>query len=222
MFAFTAVKGQSSSFLWQILTIPFSWKHDDMWPTALITFRSLCSTGGVRLGRNSCRRLTFSRTSTSLCSPPGVGRPGIWLKQDYARVSSKLTRHSFFNSRLILIDVWNPYYGWICSRILKAYQTFFNLINIRICSLLAYPNLLEFSLNRNYVLSVLNLPQLGKYEFNLSDKGTCPSPRTKNIKILQVPACYRTWVYLHRHLQIPKSVAIEDATSHDRRTWEII
>ena len=111
MFAFTAVKGQSSSFLWQILTIPFSWKHDDMWPTALKTFRSLCSTGGVRLGRNSCRRLTFSRTSTSLCSPPGVGRPGIWLKQDYARVSSKLTIHSFFNSRLILKDVWNPYYG---------------------------------------------------------------------------------------------------------------
>ena len=55
--------------------------------------------------------------------PPGVGRAGIWLKQDYARVSSKLTIHSFFFSRLILIDVWNPYYGWICSRILKAYQT---------------------------------------------------------------------------------------------------
>lgn len=200
MFAFTAVKGQSSSFLWQILTIPFSWKHDDMWPTALKTFRSLCSTGGVRLGRNSCRRLTFSRTSTSLCSPPGVGRPGIWLKQDYARVSSKLTIHSFFNSRLILKDVWNPYYGWICSHILKAYQTFFNLINIQICSrILTYCFLSISTMCKVFWIS----PNLAR-DMSL--------PRTQNFKILQVPVCYRTWVYLHRHLQIPKSVAIVEAS----------
>ena len=70
----------------------------------------------------------------------------------------------------------------------------------------------EFSLNHNYLQSVLNFPQLGKHEFNLSDKGTCPYPRTQNFKILQVPVCYRTWVYLHRHLQIPKSVAIVEAS----------
>ena len=47
--------------------------------------------------------------------------------------------------------------------------------------MLAYPCLWEFSLNHNHNYAKCSeLPQLGKYEFNLSDKGTCPSPRTKN------------------------------------------
>ena len=67
-----------------------------------------------------------------------------------------------------------------------------NLQSDKYTDMLAYPNLLEFSLKHNYLQSVLNFPQPRKYEFNLSDKGTCPSPRIQNFKILRVPAWYRT------------------------------
>ena len=67
-----------------------------------------------------------------------------------------------------------------------------NLQSDKYTDMLAYPYLLEFSLNHNYLQSVLNFPQPRKYESNLSEKWTCPSPRIQNFKILQVPAWYQT------------------------------
>ena len=88
----------------------------------------------------------------------------------------------------------------LCSGILKAYQTFFNLINIQICSrILTYCFLSISTMCKVFWIS----PNLAR-DMSL--------PRTQNFKILQVPVCYRTWVYLHRHLQIPKSVAIVEAS----------
>ena len=62
-----------------------------------------------------------------------------------------------------------------------------NLQSDKYTDMLAYPYLLEFSLNHNNLQSVLDFPQPRKY---LSEKETCPSPRTQNFKILPVPAWY--------------------------------